>query len=156
MRVVSCLVAFLAGVSGAEALTSMRHHHHRARANVASHRQLLEDLPCPAGTTRVFEPQLRCAQLSAPTEPVNLVVVTDSTCKEVLQGIKTKSPPYWDPEMERCADETRVGLLTQCAQKVGSNFSTALQVRNDCTCLNCLPLKIVNHYLLGFWCVVVT
>ena len=77
---------------------------------------------------RVFQPQLGCAQLSAPKEAVDLVVVTESTCKDVLQGIRTKTAPYWDLEMNRCADESRKGLLTQCATKIGSNFSTSLQV----------------------------
>ena len=126
-----CVVLALASLAGADGLETMRHrHHNRVHSHAHSHAAVHQDPPpCATGTVRVFEPQLGCAQLSAPKESVDLVVVTESTCKDVLQGIRTKTAPYWDPEMNRCADESRTGLLTQCAHRIGSNFTVALQVR---------------------------
>ena len=136
MRVLCGCVLALTLAGSAEGLTSMRHHSHshshshsRLHSHIVSHDTVSADsAPCGAGYVRVFQPQLGCAHLSAPKEVVDLVVVTESTCKDVLQGIRTKTAPYWDLEMNRCADESRKGLLTQCATKIGSNFSTSLQV----------------------------
>lgn len=146
MRVLCGCVLALSLAGSAEGLTSMRHHSHshsRLHSHISSHETVSADpAPCGAGYVRVFQPQLGCAQLSAPKEAVDLVVVTESTCKDVLQGIRTKTAPYWDLEMNRCADESRKGLLTQCATKIGSNFSTSLQV---CANLENAPPLPVFH-----------
>jgi hypothetical protein len=122
-------VGFVAGVDGTAALRTHDGRLSRAKQQARAHTELTAQDPCLPGMLKAFRPQLNCDQLSPPSEPIDLVVVTESTCKQVLTGISTKTAPYWDSEMQRCAAETRVGLLTQCAEKIGSNFSLALQVR---------------------------
>jgi hypothetical protein len=151
MRGLSTLLASLSLAAAAHALSATRHgshqqHHSHAHARASAHAAVHEAVhaqveaahaqaeagaqPCSVGFVRVFQPQLGCAQLSPPNskDAVDLVVITETTCTNVLDSIRTKTAPYWDPEMNRCSDESRTGLLTQCAQKVGSNFSLSLQV----------------------------
>ena len=85
--------------------------------------------PCQSGLLHIFRPELHCSQTQIADEPENIIVVTKSTCQQMLDGLRTKTAPYWDLDANRCAAETRVQLLEQCSHRMGLNFSTSIQVR---------------------------
>lgn len=151
MRTFSSLVALSVGVAclvdSADALH--RHSSSRAKSHVHSHTHLHRASPCDPTGLRVFKPQLNCAQQQAPKEPASITVVAASTCKDVISGIQTRTAPYWDPENNRCAAETRTQLLTQCADKMGNTFTTQLQAlcHFDTKVFNQQfhPVRIINN-----------
>jgi hypothetical protein len=42
------------------------------------------------------------------------VVVTRSFCTSVLTAIQKKQAPYWNPQTEKCNEESRAELISQC------------------------------------------
>lgn len=42
------------------------------------------------------------------------VVVTRSFCTSVLTAIQKKQAPYWNPQTEKCNEESRSELISQC------------------------------------------
>ena len=132
------LVVGLGAVVGLEKIHGRTHVANRGMQQALSHNALHDPNPCAQGYIKVFNPQLSCQQVQPASDTDGLIVITEETCQEVINGIKTKTPPYWDVEEQRCAPESRVQLLTQCAQKT-ANFSATLQVRRlRCTSRPCI------------------
>ena len=42
------------------------------------------------------------------------VVVTRSFCVSVVSAIQKKEIPYWNPQTEKCNEESRTELISQC------------------------------------------